>query len=1034
MSLTPQQKAAVERSGQDACCVAGPGSGKTFVLVERFAWLAGQGVQPSRILAITFTEKAAAEIKERVVRSVRSRFASQPEIRRGVERAQVSTIHGFCHALLGEHAIAAGLDPGFRILDEMEAAVERNAAMEAVLNRLAAGRKELFLEFASRWKTEDFAGDLLRVWPAIRSAGGAPAALARLPSYDPMPRARALVQEIEQLLAIPAKRTDGVQRREAVAREWIARLGRQDLVEWAEKLPFDGRSGSRGDPVSAAIERLREMLKQVRAEAVAARNAHLLPFVRDLFSLFEQEYARRKRAKARLDFADLEEKALALLRSSADIRAQVQQRYDAVLMDELQDTNPIQWSIIDLVRRPGRFFAVGDGNQSIFGFRGAEPGLFDNYRDSVERGGGAIDTLDRNFRSRQEILDAAAGALVPLNRGVAPHSLVAARALPPATEPAVELLAADPDADDIDLMARRLLQLHGAFVIHPKDGPPRPARFSDMAVLVRVKSLFPRIQEAFARHGIPLVVEQGSNFFEEPAIVDLVNLLRVLHQPDDDIALFGVLRSPLFGASDEEIALLRLKGGLAPSPAAARLESLRAELRGAAPQGPLARFLDETGYLAALPPQGRADVAKFFALLDGMAAEMPGDLPAWLDHFQQLRAAGVETTAPIYEAGEAVHVLTMHKSKGLEFPIVALASLHTPPRRDSAPIAFLEGSGLGLRWRDPSDENSSVDDPVLAAIRQLESRRQEREADRLLYVAMTRAMEKLLLCWRCARSAFLSDWPKNIADALDRLPEGTFLQLDPDSLAAAPPPEISRQDGPEPIAPLDESTPETGPAAVTSLLVFERCPWRYYLQFVAGWPPPAEPAAGQAPGGATPSGPSFGSEVHDALAGAPASEQARAWAGRFTRSSLGRRAEAARRVFREFDFLCDLDGHLMRGRIDLWFEDGAGLVLVDYKTDRNLSAEAVAEYARQLNFYALAIEKLQGRLPTEAYLFDLRQALAIPVEISPSSLLECRAAWAAFAESRARLHFEPQPGAHCALCPYSAGACSAAHSAPSAAV
>lgn len=1021
MSLSTSQRAAVERRGQDVCCVAGPGSGKTFVLVERFASLVESGVDPARILAITFTEKAATQIKDRVVR----RFKDRQSIRRAVERAQVSTIHGLCRSLLSEHSIRAGIDPQFKVMDELGAAVEQSAAMDRVLDSLAANRRDSFLELAARWKSEKMERDLLSLYPRLRSAGGARRALSSLPAYQPEALAERFARELLSLLATPMKQTAGARKREAAAREWVARLGQEDLLEWSRALPFDGRSGSPGDPVRESIDSLREQLLAVRREAVGAAHQHLLPFVRDLFELFEEEYERRKRALAALDFDDLESKALALLERDPAVQQQVQERFDAVLMDELQDTNPIQWRIVDHIRRPSRFFAVGDPNQSIFGFRGAEPELFSRFRDSV-KAGGEIDVLTENYRSRQEILDAATGALARSGRGVTEHKLTAAKPFPASSQPAVELLLAGGDADDILWTARRLRELYGTLLIG-EEGKQRPARFSDMAILARTATPFGRIQEALARFGIPYKVERGSNFFEEPPVIDLVNLLRALDNPDDDIALFGVLRSPLFGVTDEEIALCRLEQRLAPPRAAERLDQLRCSIADAAPQPALARFLDETGFFARLAPQASANVAKFFSLLDKLAEEQPGDLRAWLDSIDQLRDSGKETSAPVLDAGDAITVLTIHKAKGLEFPIVAVVNVQASARGDTAPIAFRPELGLGLRWRDPSDVNQGIGDPIFNAVRVEDSRIGDGEEDRLLYVAMTRAEEKLLLSWREGTQGMGSDWPALITQGLSaRIDEGAVAVLhcsgEPEIL---PPPEVFQAEPPPLITPVTETPAETGAVAVTTLAVFENCPWRYYLQFLAGWPQP-ETEPEWLEGSTEPGGAAFGTEVHNALAGLPAGEAARELAASFTSSGLGQRAASALKIFNEFDFLIELEGHLLRGQIDLWFEDGGGVVLVDYKTDRALDEARLAQYSMQLRYYALALEKLNGRLPDEAWLFDLRGSKPHSVGLTRPELDECLETWRRFQRMRSAMEYPARPGGQCARCPYSAGVCSSA--------
>jgi ATP-dependent exoDNAse (exonuclease V) beta subunit len=996
------------------------------VLVERFASLVASGIDAARILAITFTEKAATQIKDRVVK----RFEREPELRRAVERAPVSTIHGLCNSILSEHAIRVGIDPQFKVMDELAAKVEQSAAMESVLDKVAAERRETFLEFAGKWKSEDVARDLLGAFPRIRGAGGVARALAQTPRYDPRRAARELVGELEALLSAQIKHTEGTRRREAAAREWISRMEASDLLEWSARLPFDGRTGSKGDPIKDSIDSLKEKLEGVRREAIAAAQEHLIPFVRDIYSLFEQEYARRKRIGAMLDFDDLEERTAELLESEAETRRAIQERFDAILMDELQDTNPIQWRIVNLIRRPNRFFAVGDLNQSIFGFRSAEPALFREYGRSVRESGGEIDRLEENYRSRQAILDAATGVLVPVNRGVDKHRLVSGKSFPPREEPAVEILKASADSDDLMWLARRLRDLHGTLEVG-EEGKRRKARFSDMAILARTTTPFAGIQAALTRFGIPFVVERGSNFFEEPVVLDLVNLLRVLHQPDDDIALFGVLRSPLFGVADEEIAKLRLEGRIAPAAAQDRLDRLRRDTAGIPPQPALARLLDETGYLERLQRQGRADLVKFFSLLDQLEEESPGNLGAWIDRIDELRSDAKETSAPILEAGDAVTVLSIHKSKGLEFPIVAVANLHAPAKSDTDPIAFHPAVGLGLRWRVPGDESEGVGDPILFATRELDSRRQEGEDDRLLYVAMTRAEERLVLCWREGGRGRRSEWPRMVEAGLRQAIEAGEVAVaevsgEPE---IPPPPRTAAMDAPPAVAAREEQSGEGGAVAVTALAVFAACPWRYYLQSAAGWPQQEaapELAEGSLEGSTEPGGKSFGTEVHNALAGLPAGEEAVEFAAQFTSSELGLRAAAATSAFREFDFIVELEGHLLRGQIDLWFEEAGKLILVDYKTDRRLSADRLAEYSRQLRFYALAIRKLKGTIPHQALLFDLRGAKPIKVSLEESELEECLEAWRRFQRMRQERDFPPQPGQQCAACPYSLRACPAA--------
>jgi hypothetical protein len=242
-----------------------------------------------------------------------------------------------------------------------------------------------------------------------------------------------------------------------------------------------------------------------------------------------------------------------------------------------------------------------------------------------------------------------------------------------------------------------------------------------------------------------------------------------------------------------------------------------------------------------------------------------------------------------------------------------------------------------------------------------------------------------------------------------------------------PQPQLETAARPAPLAPFDEIAPETGAVAVTSLALFRACPWRYYLQSLVRWPQPeALPAAAHEFTGDEPAGAAFGTDVHNALAGLPASDAALEMASRFTASPLGLRAAKARRIFREFDFMLELEGRLLRGQIDLWFEDAQGLVLVDYKTDISLSEERLADYSTQLRFYALALQQLTGSLPVECVLFDLRKGETIPVSLANDQLEAARSEWKHFHTQRDAYSFAPNPGAQCARCPYSTGVCLAA--------
>jgi ATP-dependent exoDNAse (exonuclease V) beta subunit len=1019
--LSKEQTAAVTRAGQDACCAAGPGSGKTRVLVERIAWLVDQGRDPERILAITFTEKAAREIKSRLV----ARFSPRRDLREKIERTPVSTIHSFCRSLLGEHALRCGLDPSFRVLDEREARALTHAALRAVLDRYATGRREEFRALIDAWAATEPLSEIASLHERFRSQMAAGETPLRAPEFDWEARREAILAEVRGLLeSAPPARTAAQSRRIAKLREWLEGVDRPDGLAWlAELKRIDKRGLKPGDAVHDTLTRVSIMVAQARAELIGAMFRQERATLHSILEEFDAEYRLRKRQSSAADFGDLEEYALALLRSAADVRRQTRDRYEAILMDELQDTNPIQWSIVDLIRTPGAFFAVGDINQSIFGFRGADPSLFERYEASLRGAGLALDTLEENYRSRAPILDAVA-AVLPRLQGVRPHRLASRGEFDTPDGVCVEILSVDGDGEAM-WVARRIRELIA-------EGPF--TRWSDYAVLVRAATSFEKLEEAFEWFHIPFVLERGRSFFEEPEILDLANCLRVQLNPADGIALFALLRSPLFGVSDEEIYRLSLSGRSAPEWAEARINALRQRTGEEPADALLAELLDETGYLRRAGPRAEANVRKFLRILRGLEREQGADLALCLQRLDEIAASGKESNAPAAGLIDAVQLLTVHRAKGLEFPVVFLTAMHRRPG-GRPPSLNLSSNGLGVRWREPGTPDSLAD-ALYQANCTLEDRRAGMEEDRLLYVAMTRARERLVLTWT-AGTERPHTWVKPVEAALvPRWPEAPGTPLIeghrrilrvagvPDSEAPAPAAPAGAVEVELPRLPPGHHPPSA--VAVTAVAAFEECPRRYFLSNLCGWPQPDPPPAA-----------AFGSEVHKVLGGdaAGASEEARSLARAFTESPLGRRAAAAARVEREFDFIVEYGGVLLRGAIDLWFEDRQGSVLADYKTDRDVPAEKFAAYKAQLEHYAAVLAKLRGAPPDRAFLFLLRQGAAVEVPLDEGFMEACSRRIAALLEAHRSGEFPLKAGSHCRVCPYWRRACpglNAGHDEPAA--
>ena len=1006
MELSAEQLAAVERSGQDVCVVAGPGSGKTRVLVERFAWLVEcKDADPTRILAITFTEKAATAMKRKLV----ERFAHRQKVRERVERAWVATIDAFCARLLRENAIEAGLAPDFSVLDEGSAKRIRREAAEQALDELFQERPDemrrllegLALSTSDDARQIDLAASLLEAHESMRLAGvrELPAAISSR-ANDVLPEARRLAAEVgceaawsnlhdwvREFLALPA---------EPVTRQHFEVLDRF-------KANLTGKKKGR-----ETVKQLRgDVLPQLAAQWILEWHSGLPELLREAVARLDRDYREAKRRESTVDFADLEELAIELLESHAELRERIVNQFDHVLMDELQDTNRLQWKLMGLIRRQN-FFAVGDINQSIYGFRHADRTVFEGYRTELREKGSHIDELTGNYRSRQAILDAVTEVLRG-SEGVEPRELVARRAVAFMDGPAVghhlvERLvgtgehAAEAEAE---LVAERIAEW-------AQDG----RKWGDFAILVRALHSAEHFESALEARGIPFLVSGGRTFLEARETLDLMALLAAMVNPLDEIATVGVLRGPLVGWSEEE--LLRA-GAEGRRQHIERLFGRARKLAGfVAPDRLLAMALDECGYAAGLSDRGRANVDKFLSWIRREFRNKPRPLAELLEDLEAMREARAEAEAPAQQAADAVNIMTIHAAKGLEFPVVFVSALHAGRKNSTPVLLFSADLGLGAKWRNPATGESQKDD-VHAALSVRRKDDEKGEEDRLLYVAMTRAEDRLILSY--ARKKQSSPWQKRAEAGIGAetgADRATEIHASLSNHLDTAMPELVLE--PAEVTDLHDSS-----AAVTDVALFAACPRKYYLSRYLGLTQePTGPGTGAI---------ELGLEAHKALAEQPSgprealSADALELVRRFEESQLGQRAARATQVEREFDFLLAVEDVVLRGQIDLWFEEGGELTLVDYKTDRDEGG--VAEYALQLRLYALALERYAGRLPDRAALCFLRSGTVVEVSVSVADLEDARAAVRALESAQNSLKFPMKIGEQCRRCPFYGGLCPA---------
>jgi ATP-dependent helicase/nuclease subunit A len=725
--FTDEQEQAVARREGSLLLAAGAGSGKTSVLVERFVRAVREdGVTPGRILAITFTERAAGELRERV--RVRLLELGERETAREAEAAFVSTFHGFCARLLRIHPLQAGVEPGFQILEEGFAGRLRTLAFSDALAGFLDGERSQAVDLVAAYGPDPLRSMVLGAYAQLRSQGQSEPQL-------PSPR-----------IEVPPA-----------------------VAEPREPAPTD-------EPGVHAVQ--------------------ACELIGELVERFGTAYAQRKHARAALDFDDLELNARELLEQRADVREAWAERFQLLMVDEFQDSNPRQLQVLAALDRDN-LFTVGDELQSIYGFRHADVSLFRERHAHLGKRGASL-ALTHNFRSRPAIL-AAVERIFATRIGERFAPLTPMRPSETGKEPIVELLLTDkrgwerfPGDDELEGMPEatpwrqaeaRLLAGRVAELVASGQ-----ARAGEIVVLLRALGDLPVYEIALRHHGLRTLAGVGG-FWSHQQVGDLLAWLRALANPLDELAVYSTLASPLVGISSDGLALIarvareRRRGvwqslndgapeldGVLPATDRERLAAFRALFaaeRASVALHPISELLRRaiaaTGYEAHVLSLGwgerrLANVQKLVRLARRFEAQEGRDLRRFLDHVAHVQGAlgGREADAPVGDGElDAVRLMSIHAAKGLEFPVVCVADLGRDPNL-RVPDLLVDGAGgrVGLRLLELGNpEPASVLD--FDELREERRGAQEEEEDRVLYVACTRAENRLLL----SGSVAFGRWP-----------------------------------------------------------------------------------------------------------------------------------------------------------------------------------------------------------------------------------------------------------------------------------
>ncbi len=1076
IELTPKQEEAVASwEAGDVVVTAGPGSGKTLVLVKRIRRLIEvREVAPERILAITFTVKATHQMYSGLAQAE----GASEELRKQFESVRIQTIDGFCTKLLRENALTAGIDPEFRMLEPPESARLLRGVITSVLDGMfahdAAGTERFLRAYSG---SDERAGEieptkvhsqLAGLVDTIRSHGA-------LPFVEEFSEPLPLVELIADLREI-AKVRDDPRLAEVTAR--LAAADPADYSTIAQILPDIDVGTARKKATKELVYRSRDrLLPAITAQLSACMNEEsrrwILTTTLRILSRFEQ----RKHALGAIDFGDLSRLAIRLLNDEAAPTLS----YEHILIDEYQDTSPLQAELIEAVvaahgKRSVVRFAVGDINQSIYAFRHADPSVFHAFRDRVGREGGQVVVLNENFRSRPEILDAVHRILPGGNgSGVEAHRLQARPNYPPRSEPSVEIqIVSDGGIDaaewEAGWCAHRLAELIGN-----SRGLDSEIRWGSCAILLRTQALLTRFAGELRRRGVPYRLEAGKGFYAAPEIHEAAAFLRALRNPRDEISLAAVLKSAFVGVGDGTLLELKATGlnlaeaieslpipgedGMRLFAFRKRLSGYRAERETSSPDRILAAAVSECGYEAWLRSteggtRAVANVHKLLRILRTLAGSIDSfdGVSAALDEL--LNAAPTESEADEpFRSNNALELLTMHSAKGMEFPAVVVAGLQYSRSHVEDPLTFSPERGIGVKWRSPIG-GKPCGDPAHSAVEQQMRSRDSAETDRLFYVAATRAEQHLLF------SCSFSGTPKNqgfcellfeplgidhkVATNDRQTVRDTEFGFSLLRVNQPAPAAVSVESNSAPsvavrLTPRGEFAQQDSSATVSSVALFGQCPRKYYLSRYLGLESTATPTIAVADPSEPPiaierdrtDATSFGQTVHEYLAGlvadANASPLVRRLAAGFHDHELGVRASRADKKSCEQSFLFAVDDYILRGQVDLLFEEGGERILVDYKTDQigdRDVAECSQHYELQVQLYAEALASA-GQKVDRGILFFLRASIAHEVDVGPDARMRAREAVAMFFEAQGRQEFSLKVGEHCRSCKHFGGACPA---------
>ena len=1174
MRLTPNQRQALNIE-KHICVTAGAGSGKTTVLVERYLKILREGnATPQEIVAITFTEKAAAEMKERIIEELsleKEHDGSEADnslqgFREKMSTAHISTIHAFCSRILREFPFQAGIPANFSILQGIDQKLLLQEIIRETLRNIATNEEDehrneltrLLQRYGGQQKLVDLLSTMINQRDALehliqeiyrnpndteirgalqkrvserqqqiqerrmstidipefirclntvlqvargkRADGGKHLIQQLKGQYETNPDAAEVPNLLKEIAKLITTGKNEIATQSFLPKS-IDRTGIADEIDFLvatskkiKNIPI--LENEKDDHKTGGVETDNED----EANDIETDDDFLLSTIHDLLTLYiriSQTYRTAKLSQGKLDFTDLQLKTRDLVRNNEEIRQKLVSRHKYYMVDEYQDTNELQYELVMLLTnelKAANLFIVGDPKQSIYAFRGADVRVFTKTQEKIRKQCGLDVSLTENFRSLRDTVGFVNYFFTHLMGDgketefeVAYEALTQAR--PVKANGTVEILLGKQDddlADEYSLIAHHIKSMKAnAETIYKRDETGQEAKhpiaYGDIAILIQTRTHLPNIENALLEADIPYLTTGGVGFYQRQEIYDIWNYLNFLNDPtENQISLAAVLRGPAFGISDTELYEISRQDGKNFWDQAQNYQypshNLRTAIATLKKHSQFARrmpvnqlivtIVNETGMIGTLKTgkQGQQRWVNYQKLLEH-ARNFDGDetkqlLPDFIEFLDILiEEERREGQAPIEASSGAVQIMTIHASKGKQFPVVILPRLDRKGQTDREPFID-EAFGIGFSPLNPDKDYSKTEPDIVTHMKNRANEKEIAEKKRLFYVGTTRACDRLILSGTLPAMNVLGWLHKylNIDEEVRLLELPVSLDVftgnskNAESFLLQIPihqglteteavDKISDETIPVDFPKLPRKLEPTGTSAafsVPELANYARCPLRYQLQNVLQIPtngheaPDSDEDKTDNALRSTLARIRRQSDINnldttlehalknysDVTAESKVGNRhsLRQHVNNFINSELGETAFSASTVQMNQHIHADINGHIVDGRFDRLFKDETGnYQIINYKTDATPNLNTPDP---EMELYSLLLHRRYPNQSTVTInIFFTENGRWEQRHFSPAELQEVQEQWQKKISALQRGIYEKNLE-HCCSCPY----------------